>query len=76
MSRSRNKSKVIGHAICDSEAVDKRIWHKRLRARERDRLITDPESEPTHQNEVSSPWCMGKDGKGYWVDMPEEMMRK
>lgn len=76
MSRSFRKTKIIGFAICDSEAIDKRIWHKRLRARERDRLITDPESEPTRENEVSSTWNMGKDGKQYWAEMPAEAMRK
>jgi hypothetical protein len=76
MSRSYKKNKIHGYTTCDSESVDKRIWHKRMRARERDRLITDPESEPTHENEVSSKWDMGKDGKTYWADMPPEMMRK
>lgn len=76
MSRSRKKTKIHGIASPDSEAIDKRIWHKRMRARERDRLIIDPESEPTHQKEVSNPWSMGKDGKLYWPDMPPEMMRK
>ena len=76
MSRSRRKSKIMGIANCNSEAEDKRLWHKRLRARERDRLITDPESEPTHINEVSSTWDMAKDGKHYWTDMKPEDMRK
>lgn len=76
MSRSRKKTPILGNAIGESEAIDKRLWHKRMRARERDRLITDPESEPTHQNEVSSTWDMAKDGKGYWADMPAEYFRK
>lgn len=76
MSRSRKKSKILGFATSDSEAADKRIWHKRMRAAERDRLITDPESEPTHQNDVSNPWSMAKDGKHYWSEMPEDQLRK
>ena len=76
MSRSRKKSKIHGITTAESEAVDKRIWHKRLRASERDRLITDPESEPTLENEVSSTWDMAKDGKHYWREMPPEMLRK
>jgi hypothetical protein len=76
MSRSYKKNKIHGFTTCDSESVDKRIWHKRMRARERDRLITDPESETTIEDEVSSKWGMGKDGKMYWSDMPPEMMRK
>lgn len=76
MSRSRKKTKIHGIAYCDSEALDKRIWHKRMRARERDRLIADPESESTMESEVSSTWDMAKDGKRYWADMPDWMMRK
>lgn len=76
MSRSRKKTPIIGNANGDSEAMDKRLWHKRLRARERDRLITDPESEPTHINEVSSTWDMAKDGKQYWAEAKPEDMRK
>lgn len=76
MSRSRKKTKIHGITTAESEAEDKRIWHKRMRARERDRLITDPESEPTHKNEVSSKWTMAKDGKGYWSEMPKELLRK
>jgi hypothetical protein len=68
MSRSFKKNPYCGYGGADSEAVDKRIWHKRMRARERDRLITDPEGEPTVENEVSSPWDMAKDGKHYWPD--------
>lgn len=76
MSRSRKKTKIHGITTAESEAVDKRIWHKRLRARERDRLITDPESEPTLENDVSGVWDMAKDGKKYWAAMPSDMMRK
>lgn len=76
MSRSRKKTKIHGITTAESEAVDKRIWHKRLRTRERDRLITDPESEPTLENDVSGVWDMAKDGKHYWPNMPDDMMRK
>ena len=76
MSRSRKKTKIHGITTAESEAEDKRIWHKRMRARERDRLIADPESEPTHENEVSSKWAMAKDGKRYWTEMPAELLRK
>lgn len=76
MSRSHKHSKIHGITTAESEAMDKRLWHKRLRARERDRLRTNPESEHTLENEVSSPWDMAKDGKIYWSEMPEHMMRK
>lgn len=71
MSRSRKKTPIYGNTNAPSEAVDKRIWHKRMRARERDRLITDPEGEPTAENEVCTPWDMAKDGKCYWPEEPK-----
>lgn len=75
MSRSRKKTPIHGITGAPSEAWDKRQWHKRLRARERDRLITDPESEPTHENEISTPWDMNKDGKVYYPG-DKKLMRK
>ena len=76
MSRSRKKTPICGFSKNDSESADKRIWHKRMRAAERDRLITDPESEPTHQNEVSNAYCMAKDGKQYLGDEHQKLLRK
>ena len=58
-----------------SEKKDKRLWHKRMRTRERDRLIVDPEGIQTHEHDVSDPWVMQKDGKRYWPNYPE-LMRK
>lgn len=75
MSRSRKKTPIHGIAACDSEAKDKRIWHKRMRTHERDRLIVDPEGVQTNRHDVSSRWKMGKDGKGYFPEH-EEYMRK
>ena len=75
MSRSKKKTPIHGIAVCESEAKDKRLWHKRMRARERDRLITDPEGISTDRRQVSNRWTMGKDGKGYFPEH-EEYMRK
>lgn len=75
MSRSRKKTPIHGITTAVSEKEGKRIWHKRMRARERDRLITDPESEPTHEREVSDTWGMSKDGKQYYSADPK-LMRK
>lgn len=75
MSRSRKKTPIHGMTACESEKKDKRIWHKRLRTAERDRLITDPESEPTKFRQVSQIGAMGKDGKCYMTDF-EKGMRK
>ena len=74
MSRSRKKNPYCGWGGADSEKADKRLWHKRMRARERDRLITNPEGEPTCEKEVSNTWDMAKDGKQYWP--VEENYRK
>jgi len=38
MSRSRRKHPIFGNANADSEASDKRIWHSRMRHRERQAL--------------------------------------
>lgn len=75
MSRSRKKTPIHGIAVCESEKKDKRIWHKRMRTHERDRLIVDPDGVQTHHKAVSNRWTMGKDGKGYFPEHPE-MMRK
>lgn len=75
MSRSRKKTPIHGITTAVSENEDKRIWHKRMRARERDRLITDPEGEPTVENEVCTPWDMAKDGKCYWPEYKKGMRK-
>lgn len=47
MSRSRRKTPIVGYSTARSEADDKRLWHKRWRARERDQLAgLGPESDP------------------------------
>lgn len=77
MSRSYRKTPISGITTAESEAMDKRIWHKRMRARQRDRLMTDSESEPVHTREVSDPWGMGKDGKRWVPDAYRpKLMRK
>lgn len=75
MSRSKKKTPIHGIAVCESEAKDKRIWHKRMRTRERDRLITDLEGLSTDRREVSNRWTMGKDGKGYFPEHAEYMRK-
>lgn len=61
---------IIGITACRSECQDKKIWHKRWRARERTRLTSIPFQNfdaypPVSEKEVSNPWQMGKDGKQY-----------
>ena len=70
MSRSLRKTPIFGHTTARSEADDKRLWHKRWRASERERLATvgvDADHVTVHRNAVSSTWDMAKDGKA-WFD--------
>ena len=73
MSRSVRKSKVTGIAICDSEKADKAQWHRAVR---RAAKADVEQSQFIDFREFSDPWRMGKDGKGYWPEMPPHLMRK
>ena len=69
MSRSRRNTPIFGHTNARSEAADKRIWHKRWRTHERNRLSVLPEGADhiaTPRNAVSSTWAMDKDGKSWF----------
>ncbi len=68
MARSRRKTPIYGFTSCDSEKQDKKIWHSRMRAHERDALATaDLDAHlTTKKNQVSSTWEMDKDGRHYW----------
>ena len=72
MSCSRRKNPIIGISMCHSERQDKKIWHKRWRARERTALTSTPPEDLENyltlsQKQVSNVWSMGKDGKQYWA---------
>ena len=69
MSRSRRNTPIFGHTSARSEATDKRIWHKRWRSHERDRLAVLPDGADnieTPRHAVSSTWNMSKDGKSWF----------
>lgn len=71
MSRSYRKNFVYGMTTCRSEKADKKIWHSRFRARERDLLVASAQNDfeshmTTHHLQVSNVWLMGKDGKQRW----------
>ena len=69
MSRSRRKKPVYAITSARSEAVDKRLWHQRWRARARDQLVPsgpDGDPQPLNRRAVSDPWRMDKDGKR-WI---------
>ena len=77
MSRSRRKTPIFGITTAPSEAEDKRLWHKRLRAKTRDQLKAGPDDHiPVDRREVSDPWGMAKDGKRYWKKAPPKSLRK
>jgi hypothetical protein len=51
---------------CKSEKFDKRLWHKRLRRIEQQKLNSTNDMNYLSMpiiREVSNPWCMVKDGK-------------
>ena len=77
MSRSRRKTPIFGITTATSEAEDKRLWHKRLRAKTRDQLKAGPEDHiPVDHREVSDPWGMAKDGRRYDKKATPKMLRK
>ena len=75
MSRSRRKTPMFGYASADSEAADKRIWHSRMRSRERQALHS-ADNYDAHltllRDDVSSTWNMDKDGKHFWPEQSRE----
>lgn len=64
----------MGIAIARSERADKKIWHSRLRAHERDCLVSG--RDIPSRKEVSNPWCMAKDGKRYVSQLDSKWFRK
>lgn len=71
MSRSRRKTPIVGHTNCSSESQDKKAWHQRWRTLERMALSNlSPQKLNTYlpllENQISSVWSMGKDGRSFW----------
>ncbi|PKL95422.1 MAG: hypothetical protein CVV18_05565 [Gammaproteobacteria bacterium HGW-Gammaproteobacteria-8] len=69
--KSIRKTPIVGHTTCRSEREDKKLWHQRWRTRERTALASaSPDALSAHlpllENQVSSVWSMGKDGRSYW----------
>ena len=76
MSRSYRRSPFVGICNVESEAYDKRLWHKRFRGRERMKLKTLVKLMDrwdgyltTHHKDVSDTWGMSKDGRCYWREL-------
>jgi hypothetical protein len=78
MSRSYKKTPIVSFTCSESEKKDKKAWHSRVRATERDRLRTsDYENHlTTLDSEKSNVWDMSKDGKHYWEGAKKKDMRK
>lgn len=71
MIRSFRKTPICGIAVCASEKRDKQLWHRAFR-----RAWRAQPDIPSDVRLFSDPWTMGKDGKGYWPDMPASRRRK
>ena len=65
MSRSRRKTPICGVTTADSEAFDKKTWHRAYRRAEKVRAEKSPDSEPRSELEFSNAWIRQKDGKQY-----------
>ena len=68
MSRSIRKTPIFGKHGIPSEAVDKRIWHKRMRTREREQAANEAAQSDTlsvRPKDVSNTRTMAKQGKRY-----------
>src|ERR1700676_955460 len=79
MSRSRRKTPIGGNGGASSEKKDKKEWHGRMRAKERDKLKTliEPDEHiTTLREDVSNLWDMSKDGKQYYTSCLDETWLK
>lgn len=70
MSRSRRRTPICGITTARSEKSDKRIWHRRARARIHVMLFRAAPDDIPHLDirEVSNPWSMAKDGRQWFGD--------
>ena len=81
VSRSMRKTPITGITTCRSEKEDKRMWHRRWRARQRTTLhsagLEDVEySLASSVRQYSNVWDMGKDGRQYWGRVFQLLMAK
>lgn len=63
MSRSVRKTPIAGWAVCESEKIDKILWHRKMRREIAFRLRQSEEILMPLDREVSDIWDFGKDGK-------------
>ena len=63
MTRSFRKNPFSGYTKAESDKADKKIFHGRMRAKEREALHHGKEIIPADK-ESGNPWAWDKDGKG------------
>ncbi|GBU21245.1 hypothetical protein R80B4_01134 [Fibrobacteres bacterium R8-0-B4] len=72
MSRSNKKVMGGGITVAESEADDKKSWHRAHRRKNKmviSGLSDSDDVEFVHEKAVSDPWAMSKDGKRlYWTE--------
>jgi hypothetical protein len=74
MSRSRRKTPITGVTTCRSERLDKIIWHRRFRARQRTIMrsfapdVWD-DKLPWKAAQIVNIWSMGKDGHIFYSNL-------
>ncbi|MDR1052562.1 MAG: hypothetical protein LBL39_00140 [Planctomycetaceae bacterium] len=74
MSHSYKKKVAGGNTTCPSEKDEKRLWHKKFRANELQKLNINNDFEEQIMpivHEMSDPWSMGKDGKNIYFTEAE-----
>ena len=62
MSRSQRKTPIRGITSADSEKSDKAAGHRKVRRAVRVAIEQEAPVLP-HENELTNPWSMAKDGK-------------
>lgn len=75
MSRSRNKTPIIGYTTATSDKPGKKQVNKRFRSKIKVELQQGKEIFTLHKRQTTA-WDMPKDGKHYVKDLDEEYLRK
>jgi hypothetical protein len=75
MSRSRNKTPVIGYTTATSDKPGKKQANKRFRRKTKVELQQGKEIFAIHTRQTTA-WDMPKDGKHYVKDLDEKYLRK
>lgn len=75
MSRSINKTSIIGHTTAISDKPGKKQANKRFRRKTRVELLQGKEIFTLHRIQTTQ-WDMPKDGKHYVKDLDKKYLRK